>query len=222
MRAHAPRFAAILAVVALVALAGCDSDPVAPHDRLQLTPEDAAGQAGYLAWALVRLGPEFLQNPADGAVIGRRNPDSLVFSGAITGVCDIVFETSGGDLTTWDQAAHAWLTTLPDDPLRFTPIEDSEAVVQIALELGADIDRPAETATINGIGTVVSGSLTTGFELTDVVVPLSGWPSGGTMAASIGGHAVVVTFDGDNVVEATIDGQPFRVDLLTGEASFPD
>ncbi len=222
MRAHAPHLAAVLVSAALVILAGCDSDPVAPHDQLQLTPEEAAGQAGYLAWALVRMGPEFLQDPAGGAVIGRRDPDTLVFSGAITGACDIGFEDADGSPTTWNLATRAWLVTQPDAPLEFTPIAGSDAVVRVTLDLEAAIARPANVATISGSGTLGSGSLTTAFVLAIMEVPLSGWPTGGTLSASVAGHAIVVTFDGDQLVNATVDGRLFRVDLLTGEASFPD
>jgi len=207
-----------LAAATLLALAGCGSDPTAPQDRITLTPGEAAGQAGYLAWALARIGPEFLQDPAGGVFVPRRNPDTLVFTGAVTGSCEIRFETAGGDLTTWDLADRVYCSAYPDAPLMVTPLDDSEAAVLITFDMAADIDRVPEpdTATIDGTGYVYSGSLTTAYTLEDVVVPLSGWPAGGTLTADVGGLTVVIVFDGDDTVTATVDGREFSVSLVNG------
>lgn len=208
--------------IAVLALGGCSSDPTAPQDQVTITPADAAGQTGYLAWALTRIGPEFLQDPAGGVVIGsKRDPDELIFSGAITGSCEIHFADAVGALTTWDQAAHGHLLTAPALPLQFRPFGPSGVAIALGFEIEAEIDRAGGTANVHGAGTLSSGSLATAFTLADLAVALTGYPAGGTLTAVVGEHTAVVTFSGGETAICMVDGLTFSVNLVTGAVDVP-
>jgi len=207
--------------MAVLALGGCGSDPTVPQDQVTVTPADAAGQTGYLVWALARIGPEFLQDPTLGVHISKRDPGNLVFSGAITGSCDIHFANGVGDPTTWDQAASGHMLTAPALPLQFRPFGPAGAALALGFEIEAEIDRAGGTANVHGTGTLASGPLTTTFTLAAVEVALAGYPAGGTLTTVIAGHTAVVTFTGGNTASGLVDGLTFTVNLATGEVTEP-
>jgi len=215
----------ILALAALattiLALGGCNSDPTAPQEQVTVTSADAAGQAGYLAWALTRIGPEFLQDPAGGVDISKRDPNELIFSGAITGSCEIHFADAVGALTTWDQAAYGHMLTAPALPLLFRPFGPAGATIALGFEIEAEIDRVGGTANVHGAGTLASGSLTTVFTLAAVEVALTGYPAGGTLTVVVGDHTAVVTFSGGATASCLVDGLTFSVNLITGAVVVP-
>ncbi len=211
---------AALAIAAL-ALGGCNSDPTAPQDQVTITPADAAGQTGYLAWALTRVGPEFLQNPTGGVDISKRDPNELIFSGAITGSCEIHFADAVGAPTTWDQAAYGHLLTAPTLPLQFRPFGPSGIAIALGFEIEAEIDQVGDTANVHGAGTLASGSLATTFTLAAFEVALTGYPTGGTLTVVVGEHTAVATFSGGETAICMVDGLTFSVNLITGEVAVP-
>ncbi len=217
LRMHAAaRTAAVLLALGLLALAGCSGDEsLAPQDELTLSRDDAAGQSGLVAWALARIGPEFLQDPAGGAQINR-SPDQLVFTGRITGICEIVFRDAAGELTTWNLAATGRLTTLPGAPLSFTPFAGSGVAVTVVLDIAAAIEHDPDTALLTGGGSITAANLATVFTLDDVQVQASGWPAGGYLSLNLGGHTAVVAYGGGQTATITIGGATYTVDLETG------
>lgn len=213
--ARPPRFLAAGLLLA-AALAGCSSDATAPQDRLTLTVAEAAGQSGLIAWAAGRVAPHFLMDPAAGVPVAKR-ADTLDFSGQVTGTATIVFTDAGDAATTWNLATHGHLFT-GAEPLKLYPNAGLAAWIPFALDFTADIDRttPPGTATVAGSGSIGSGATASTFALAAVTVPLSGYPSTGTMTLHIGGHVAVITFNGAGSVPCLVDGTPFTVNLASG------
>jgi hypothetical protein len=211
---------AVLAI-AVLALGGCDSDPTVPQDQVTVTTDDAAGQTGYLVWALARIGPQFLLDPAGGADISKRDPINLIFSGAITGSCDIHFANVAGTQTTWNQAASGHMFTAPTLPLQFRLFGSGSAALALAFDIEAEIDRAHGTANVHGTGTLASGHLATTFTLAAIKVALTGYPTDGTLTVVVGEHTAVVTFSGGETASCLVDGLTFSVNLITGEVAVP-
>jgi hypothetical protein len=212
-------------------LAGCGGDGgLAPHDELTLTRDEAAGQSGYLAWALAQVAPEFLDDPTDLIDIGKsadKDAYVMTFTGAIVGSCTIDFRTvTGGAAAPWDQAGYGHFYTAPGEPLAFYPVDqgDDAAVIFLDFNLEAEITQGnPDVAVVTGLGSIGNSSFKTLFTLDGLVVEAGSYPGGGSMTVELGPYTAEIEFGGDpsHPSEAlmTLNGATYVIDLETGETT---
>ncbi len=220
--------AALLLAFGALALTGCESDPVAPHDpalSLTVTPDGAAQTAGAMSWLMTRVGQRFLGDPN---VNGPLWKTIYPLTGAIEGACDLTFTDNGGAEVPWNQATHASLTTITPLVLHGDTF-DLAADYGMTFALAADINQtPPRTATISGSGTLTMGSVTFAWLITRLVVPIGSYPTGGRLdlsSMSSGGpfgdpvHLATVTFTGGSTASVAAGGNTYALDLNTGETT---
>ena len=207
-----------LPVLALLGLlAGCSSDPVAPQDTLPpATAEDAAFQAGLVAYAVTEIGPQIMQvaNPA-------KEVRDIVFSGDrnLTGTVHLDYRmgpdgvpAAAGDAT-WVR-----LFTASGDPVVYT-VPELGGQTGFDLDVMATLDHMAGQATIleGSNGTMTSGDTVVTFTLQGIVVGSSGYPQQGGMTITSGEHTAEVMFNGTSVVTMIVDSSStYFIDLDTG------
>ncbi len=211
----------LLPVLALLALlAGCSSDPVAPQDTLPPpTAEDAAFQAGMVAYAVTAIGPEIMQaaNPA-------KEVRDIVFDGErnLTGAVHMDYRT-GPDGVPAAAGVATWvhLFTASGEPVVYT-VPDLGGQTGFDLDVMASLDRELDQATIleGSGGTMTSGDTVVDFTMLGIVVGSGGYPQAGGMTVTSGEHSAEVMFNGSNVVTMTVDSSAtYFIDLDTGEVT---
>jgi hypothetical protein len=202
-------------------LGGCSSDSTAPNDDLPpLSNEDIAGQAGFLAVALVQIAP--LSVDYDGAKSPAQGEYTYTFAPGdpVQGTVNLEFRDGGpsGDLAHYADADWSRAYTSSGAPLSVEVIEGAVPWV-LSFNLTSDIDRQNDTATVNGSGLLIVGSYLATWSL-DALVVYSGetttWPGSGTMTFTADGRTATVTFDGDHTATIEIDGETYILDLENG------
>ncbi len=201
-------------------LAGCESDPVAPHDQLPaLTSEDAAYQAAAMGAATGRVLPELLDY--SGPLKTEYTYDFPDMGSDVTGTVHFDFRTGGadGESANYDVADWGRMYTAADSPLSFAV--GIGGSVELDLDIFADIDQATDTATFlaGSAGTFTAGDYIATFAFDGVVVTSGDdYPSAGTMTFVSGGYELVVTFDGDNTATVSLNGViTWVVNLDNGE-----
>jgi hypothetical protein len=211
-------------VVALLALAGCDSDSTAPKDEVPPISEQAAvEQAGYLAYYVLQsydVYQDYLTSKdvythtfTTGDVHGSFTLDFR--NGGSTGApcasddesCDYVHiytDTSDG------QSVDLYETYPTSDPPLISTTFDIEVYPY-------DNTLHAENGTINGSGQMQSGVYTSTFTIEEVQLGVGTYPPAGSLTYTSGEHEVAVEFDGTRYATLTIGDTTREVDLDTGE-----
>ena len=205
-------------------LMGCESDSVAPDEELPaLTGEEAAQQAALVAVGVAKVGPELVKfdgskaSPAEDGVYPYTFPQGSNVTGSIV----LEFFSGGptGSHVVWDMADYGKLYT-PNGEMVTVSVDlgEIDPIYSVAFELYGPIDRAADTATVSGTGTFISGDRTTPFTLTDVLLEdVSTYPDGGTVVLAGEGIEATVTYDGTRYATVAItDGDTFSLDLDTG------
>ncbi len=208
----------LLLATAAWLFAGCSSDSTAPNDNLPpLEKADVAGQAGFLAVAMVDIAPI-------GATYSGKAEGEYVYTFAagdpIQGTVNLFFRDGGasGSPSTPAQADWASASTPTGAPLSVTLV-DGGLPWLLSFALVSDIDRVNDTATVDGSGTLVVGNYTAAWTLAGLVVFSDGsttWPAEGTLTFTNEGITAVVTFDGDHTATVTVDGEVYTLDLNNG------
>ncbi len=200
----------------LLMLAGCSDDPVAPQDEIpDLTADDVAHQAGFVAAAAGVVGPLVIDFD------GKTDKDSYshTFDSDVTGTVHMDYFLGGaaGTPVPWNEADYAHLYTADGEWL--TVALGVGGTVTLTFDIGADLDRDADTATINGGGTFATGPHSATFTFNDLVVAKgSSYPSSGSLTFTGGGHTATVTFDGSSFAHLSVaGGDDYSVNLQTGE-----
>jgi len=209
---------AILLVVVLLTVNGCDSDPVAPHDDPPtLSVEDTAYQTGMVALAALVVGPALLngevtkKGPAE--IIEFDNEDGIV------GTAHLEYFLGGpkGDPSTSEAADYAHLYTGEGMPLMVELGLGGGA--SFSFDLEGDIDQENKAAVINGSGYFQSGPHMSHFEINDMPVDnVSDYPNAGTIVFLGLLYEITAYCDGTYlaVLEVT-NGPAFWLDLDTGD-----
>ena len=208
----------VLPALALLGLlAGCSSDPVAPQDTLPAaTAEDAAFQAGLVAYAVTTIGPQIMQvaNPA-------KEVRSIPFDGdqGLTGTVHLDYRTGpDGVPAAAGEATWVRLFTASGEPVVYT-VPGAGGQTAFDLDVMATLDHQADQATIlsGSNGTMTSGDTVVTFTLLGIVVGSSGYPQQGGMTVTSGEHTAEIMFNGSNIVTMTVDGSAtYFIDLDTG------
>lgn len=197
--------AALLALAALLGLlAGCESDSVAPHDAIPaVTADDAAYQAGVVAYAVGRVGPYAVDAPAKA---------THTFTGEFGLTGTVFVEFAGGQ-------SHMY--TAEGAPLVYTTELGGQTMFDIDLVGTVNVQAQTVTLVEGSGGTVTSGDYVVAFTTTGLVLGM-GYPDGVLMVTA-GSHSGVVTFDGTNVATIVVDdnGQTWTVNLDTGAVTRP-
>lgn len=206
----------LLAIALATALAGCESDPVAPQDELPaLTGQDVAGQSAIVAQALVVVGP-YILDPS------KVVEDVTITSADVNGTVHIDYR-DGPDGNPTSAAAAAWarLFTDPGEPV-VVNFGDLGGETGFDLDVTGDIDRSPDMVTIlaGSGGTMTSGDYATSFTMDGVVIDGGDYPAAGTVTATpSSGPSASITFDGSNTARATVGMQMYDVNLDTGEVT---
>ena len=201
-------------------LAGCSSDSVAPHDTLPpATAEDAAFQAGLVAYALTEIGPRIMQ-VADPA----KEVRDITFDGDrdLTGTVYLDFRL-GPDGVPAAAGAATWVRqfTASGAPVVYT-VPGAGGQTAFDLDVMASLDHLAVQATIleGSNGTMTSGDTVVTFTLVGVVVGGSGYPLQGGLTVTSGAHTADVNFNGTHIVTMIVDSSTtYFIDLDTGEVT---
>ncbi|MCB1150593.1 hypothetical protein KDK88_03555 [bacterium] len=181
-------------LVLLFGLSGCSSDdPVTPHDGDDVTAEDVAHQAGYLAYAIGQVLQDF-----DKAAPEQRQMTSPLsgFYMRDAGTGTTRYYTEGGQVLIW------------------TP-EDFDIEIGVVFDITVTDGSPDLA---NGTGFLQSGSLLVSFELNDVGLAATGAPVSGITTVSSGGYQAIVTF-GVGSATVQIGTQSWTVDMTDGTVS---
>jgi hypothetical protein len=196
---------------------GCESDSVAPQDELPALSKDAAAnQAALAATVLASVAPEIVRY--DGPTKEAYSYNFLGVEG-VTGTVNLEYWTGGIDGTpaTFEVGDHARLWT----PGLMGVVLETETggSVSVTFDIHAQVVQATETATImvGSDGTFTSGDYVTNFNLVNLVVTDSDYPTSGSMEVSAGGFDMIVAFDGDHTALLSIDGEgTWIVDLDDG------
>ena len=223
------RVGALVLLLGLGLLAnGCESDATAPHDPVPpLSELEVAQQAGRVAFGIAKVGPELLNfngkksSPTDVGVY----PYVFPAGGDISGSIILEYFTGGatGTPSAWDVADYGHLYT-PGSTMLTAAIDVGGLEVRgvgLAFDIQGDSDRTADTATVFGAGTIVSGSWSNDFTITEsdpvVLSGVSAYPQGGTLMFTFDSSSMLVEFDGDHTAGVTIGGiLSYMIDLDTG------
>ena len=120
-----------LLLTALFGTIGCSSDdPVTPHDETELTSEDVAHQAGFLAYSIVNVLPTMANKAMPGLE-------------SLTGFYGDFWRDTNPD--------HVW-TEAPDHVLSWTP-------EGFNVTIACEFDITSVGGLANGTGTLTAGTL---------------------------------------------------------------
>ncbi|HOX26946.1 MAG TPA: hypothetical protein PLL30_14075 [Candidatus Krumholzibacteria bacterium] len=197
--------------------AGCESDETAPQDRLPLLEsEDVAGQAGYLALAVVELAPLALEYDGGKADASDGNyAYTFAAGGPIEGTVLLHFELDGAP-SGYDVADYAAAFTADASPLRVTIVEGGVPWL-LAADLETDLDQGAGTAVAYGSGTLTVGGYEATWTLAAVAVADAGqWPASGELTFTNEGITATVTYDGDDTATVEVGDSAWVVNLNDG------
>lgn len=215
-----------LSLMAIWCLGGCSSDSTAPDDSLpRPTNETVAGQAGFMAVAMVQIAPLALEY--DGTKAADEGQYTYTFEPGdpVQGTVNLQFRLGGatGDLCPYGIADWARASTPANEPLTVQLIEGGVAW-ELTFNLTSDLDRTATPATaeVNGSGVLVIGSYTANWTVDALVVmgSVAGggttWPASGTLTFTNSGIVAVVTFDGDHTATVEVGGVVYTLNLENG------
>lgn len=197
---------------------GCDSDSVAPQDEIPaLTQDGAATQAALVATVLASAAPEIVRFDPGSA----KEAYSYNFVGVegVTGMVNLEYWTGGIDGTpaAFDVGDHARLWT--PDLLGVVLVTEAGGSVSVTFDIHAQVVQATDTATImvGSDGTFTSGDYVTNFNIVNLVVTDSDYPTSGSIEVTAGGFDMTVAFDGDHTALLSIDGEgTWIVDLDDG------
>ena len=185
---------AALAVLLLV-LAGCGSDDsVTPNEQPTFTAEDAATQSGFIAAAMVRVFPDLNSKQAGDHV-------ETVSDSRVDGSYWANFDTD-----------HIWT--------------DAENYLVVQLGSGFepgnvtfDISAAGTPRLANGTGSLSMGAVVVTFNVDDVLVTSTGYPSAGQIIVSSSGYTATIALLPGNVATVTVGALSWNVNLSTGAIS---
>lgn len=215
---------AVAVLALLAAWGGCESDPVAPHDTIPaLTEEGAANQAAMIALAVNEVAPlavDYSLWPA----AKTDPPYQYYFDGSdnIDGTVALDYRNGSPTGTHAAVPALAGYVTIfnvyPEGVTITTPLGGQlHITATIIAALTHGLNESAEILTGSG-GTLDAGAYSAVFTIEDLVVTRNGWPTGGPIVFTGGGHEVEVMFNGTAVVTLSLDGVDrwtFNLDTLT-------
>lgn len=212
----------LLALALVVCVAGCDSDPVAPDDKLpQTTAGGSAATSAAIARIMTEVGPIIL-DPSKAVVdIDLDDPgnDYEDLSGSFR-----IDYRDGPDGNPAEPGAAAWAHAYTDEgsPVVVT-LGDTGGSASFEFDVTGNISRSPDTLEIlaGSNGTMVSGERTTTFTADGVVIDGTDYPASGTVTVTPGdgGPESTVTFNGTNMVMAVVEGVFYEVDLDTGSVT---
>ena len=212
----------ILAGVAFLVIAGCDSDPTAPQENPPpLTVDAAATQAAALAKAGVDIMNELLDR-SDKELINE------VFSvGNVNGKVTMEFFCGGAEGEPCAQdladAIHTWTDLTTDPPDSAVIWEDfgdgPQEIARITVDAVVDPfdNDPPESGTVTGSGVLTAGVYVSTFTIDGVIYHVGDYPASGAMTYTSPPHDVLITFDGTRCATLVIGEVTYLVDLDTGE-----
>jgi hypothetical protein len=211
-----------LLLAATFFVTGCSSDSTAPNDELPaLEAEDVAGQSGYMAMAMVEVAPLALEY--DGSAKADETDGNYVYTfGAtddIQGTVLLHFREGGADGTPcgYDVADYGRGWTADEAPLTIEIIEGG-VPWELGFVLESIIDQAADSAVVDGSGTLTMGDYEAGWTVEDLEVVASGdWPEAGVLTFTNGGFTATVTFDGTGTAIVTIGEASWSLNLGSGE-----
>lgn len=195
-RLESYRWALLPAMLLLIlgGLIGCSSDdPVTPHEEDEVTAEDVAHQAGYLAYAV----SEVLQD----------------FDKAVPELQTMVTPLSGQYMRDAGAGSTRYYTT-GDQELVWTP-EGFDLMVAVVFDITVTDGMPD---TADGEGALHAGNLIVTFDLDGVGLAAGGAPVSGTMLVASGGISATVTF-APGTATVQIGTQTWTVDMTDGTVS---
>ncbi len=211
------KWQAALVLVALLAVAGCENDAVAPHDDPPaLSAGDTAIQAGLVTMASTVVGAVIL----DPDSVNKDAAGDIFFDNAdgVTGVAHLDYYVGGpkGELSTSEVADYAHLYTDENAPLLIEL--GLGGMVALGFDLSSTIDQKTSEAVISGGGSFTSGPYTASFAMNDVAVALSDpYPNDGTVVFVGLFYEVTAYCDGTNIaVMEVTDGPTYELNLDTG------
>jgi hypothetical protein len=215
---------ALLLMLTVLVVGGCESDSVVPNDSLPaLTEGEAAQQAALAAMAVSRVGPQIVL--FDGTKLSSKvlgvYPYTFPPGSDVQGTVTLEFFDGGpgGIHSTWEEADYALLYTSGEEGV--TVDLESGGGFGLTFDVTALLDRPADTATISGGGVFTTGEIDSPFGFTDLVVTaVSSYPSGGSMTFTAGVHELLVGFDGDSTAVIMVDDvDTYIIDLDDGSVT---
>lgn len=184
----------VLGAAGVFALGGCgDDDGVTPNEQPEITAEDAAGQAAFVAVSLM----EVLDELASKVVPSVR----YVAEDCVYG-------------SYWKDSDHVWTDAENYLTLDFdcNGVQDEENNGEVTFDIVKLVDMA------NGDGTLVIGSVEITFVLANVELDPGNFPVGGTLTVSTGGHTAVVQFYANHTADVTVDGgQTWNINLSNGD-----
>lgn len=211
----------LLLLVGAFLMAGCASDPVAPHDDTpELTEEDVAYQAMYLGAMFNEVGVRMVSNPAEGATNKEVYRYTFGAGSDVSGSIDMDYRLGGAEGTpaTYNDADYAHLFTVTDAPLVLSLGLGGTAT--FTFDLMANLVQATHTATIldGSVGTFASGAYSADFSFNNVVVTQGlDYPASGSMTFTTTAFEFVLTYDGDNTAELSVGGVlAYSINLDTG------
>ncbi len=221
MKTHKKTFLPVVALLALLAaLAGCESDAVAPQDQLPPpSRQDTAIQSGMVAYAISEIGPRIMAPAGPNKVV-----EHITWTGehGLTGTVHIDYRLgpdgtpAAGDVATW-----AHLFTDAGAPVIYT-VPGLGGQTMFDLDVTATLDQVLDQATIlaGSGGTMTSGDTVVTFEMLGIVVGSGGYPLAGGLTITSGAHVAEVMFNGTNMVTMIVDSaDTYFINLDTGEVT---
>ncbi|MBC8367857.1 hypothetical protein H8E52_10635 [bacterium] len=185
----------ILGVVLLGAMifVGCSEDTVTPNDELTVDQEDVAHQSGFLAFAIVNTLPQLNEEGRVAEEICNLSP----FTGCF-----------------WHDTAPQHIWTETGETLDWEP---EGTGVTISFEF--DLTAAGDPLLANGTGKLTLVDFWLNFTVNDVVVPDSGYPTGGTVEVVSPNATGLITFHPDQTATVEVGSFAWNVDMETGEVT---
>jgi len=222
------RLVALLACgAALLLVAGCESDSVAPDDDVPaLSRDDVAQRTALMAVAMAELGPRIVTFvPGKAKEVGVY-PYTFPPGAAVQGGVTLEFFSggSGGTHVAYDQADYGELYTAPGEPLHAEiPLgSDATAVFDVTLDLSGSIDQQNSSAVVSGSGSFSSGPWPGTFTFFGLHVAASSvYPTSGNLNFSGGAWTLSAAYDGSGTAVISEMGTDlYVVDLETGTIEY--
>jgi len=181
-------------LILLSGLSGCSSDdPVTPHDEDDVTTEDVAHQAGYLAYAIGQVLQDF----------DKAAPTEQHMTSPLSGY---YWRDAGTGSTRY--------YTEGDQELVWTPADFD---VQIGVVFDITVTGGAPD-TADGSGALQAGSLNVTFTMSGVGLTAGGAPVSGSALVASGGYEAIVAFAAGSA-SVQIGIQTWTIDMSDGTIS---
>lgn len=181
----------VLGAFCLYAVSGCsDDDGVTPNEELEITAEDAAQQAAFVAVSLMEVLDDLSSKDA-----ALESVDE-----------DCVYGSYWReDLHVWTEGTHVVTVDFDCDG---TADDENNGIVTF------DITKTGDQA--NGSGGMDLGSVDLSFTLTAVELYPSNYPAGGTILVDTSGYTATITFYADHTADVTVGSRTWAIDLSDG------